>query len=239
LQLYQLSEQIMLAQLVYGGNMGKAFELPKDATCGECKAKINASDLFTIIYEDDNSGKIKHLQCDDCEVDDEIQHYRKTGDVSSHLSMEASMAHHYTQGGSMDRLRADCRHFYTKYKKDLMEIAAGNNKIQDAIRDFENKHWLPYLKKYWNDTNLRGHEAKVGKIKVMMWGCAGRVLITAERDNTDITMIFTDEKSQITANGGQQGIHGSHKAVLEILNKLSEIDKIKFKPADKVTLAGL
>lgn len=72
-----------------------------------------------------------------------------------------------------------------------------------------------------------------------MWGCAGRVLVTAERGNNDITMIFTDEESQVTANGGQQGIHGSQKTVLEILQELVDADKIKFKYESKVTLAGL
>lgn len=222
--------------------MGKAFELPKNAKCGDCKDKIKEGDIYTIIYEDNDSGKIKYLQCDKCEVDDSIQHYRKTGEISSHLSLEAAMAdYHYTEGGSnsMDRLRDDCRRFFIKYKKDLMEIAAGSNKIQGVIRAFENKHWLPYLKKYYNDTNQRGHEAKIGDIKVMLWGCAGRVLVTAERGDNDITMIFTDEKSQTTANGGQQGIHGSQEAAQEILQALVDTDKIKFKAKKSVIMAGL
>ena len=219
--------------------MGKAYTLAKGSKCGQCKNKIVEGDIFTIIYEDDDSGKIKHLLCDNCEVDDRIQEYRYTGEVSSHLSLEASMAsYHYAEGHDMSRLRADVRHFYTKYKKDLLEIAEGSKEIHKVIRQFEEKHWLPYIKKYWNDTDLRGHEAKVGKIKVMLWGCAGRVLITAER-NADITMIFSDEKSQKTANGGQQGIHGSHKAVLEILQELVDADKIKFKPNKDVRMAGL
>lgn len=220
--------------------MGKAFELPKNSKCGDCKAKINEGDIYTIIYEDDDSGKIKHLQCDKCEVDDEIAHYRKTGEISSHLSLKASVAkYHYTEGHDMSRLREDVQHFYKKYEKDLLEIAVGNDKIQQVIRTFEAKHWLPCLKQYWNDTNQRGHEAKVGKTKVMMWGCAGRVLITAERDDNDITMIFTDEKSQVTPNGGQQGIHGPQKAAQEILQELVDVERIKFKVSKSVTMAGL
>jgi hypothetical protein len=232
--------------------MGKAFELPKNAKCGECRNKIVEGDLYTIIYEDDDSGKIKHLLCDNCEVDDRIQEYRDTGEVSSDLSLKASMAnYHYTLATKsistappscytdMSNLRKDLQHFYEKYKKDLLEIAAGNDKIQNLINQFENKHWLPYLKKYWNDTDQRGHGAKVGKTNVMMWGSAGRVLITVECDKTDITMIFSDEKSQVKANGGQQGIHGSQKTVQEILQELVNADKINFKANKAVTIAGL
>lgn len=217
--------------------MGKAYTLPKNIKCGECKSPINEGDIFTIIYEDDDSENIKHLLCDNCEVDDEIQHYRETGDVSSYLSLKASMAKCH-EGHDVSRLRADCRHFFIKYKNDLMEIAAGSEKIEEVIHAFENKHWLPYLKKYWNDTDQRGHEAKVGQIKVMMWGSAGRVLITIERDKTDITMIFTDEESQVTANGGQQGIHGPQKVVQEILQELVNVDKIKFKARSSVHWQG-
>lgn len=159
--------------------MGKAYTLVKNSKCGQCKKKIAEGDIFTIIYEDDNSGNIKHLLCDGCEVDDRIQGYRDTGEVTSHLSLEAAMAsYHYTEGHDMSCIREDVQHFYKKYKKDLLEIAAGTDRIHDVIRAFEEKHWLPYLKKYWNDTDQRGHEAKVGDIKLMLWGCAGRVLIT-------------------------------------------------------------
>jgi len=222
--------------------MGRAFSLKADSKCGECNQPIHEGDIYTIIYEDDNSGKIKCLQCDKCEVDDEIAYYRKTGEISSHLSLEAAMAnYHYTEGGpnSMDSLRADVRRFFIKYKKELVEIAAGTDRIHDVIRAFEEKHWLPYLKKYWNDTDQRGHETKVGDIKLMLWGCAGRVLITAERGNSDITMIFSDYESQVTANGGQQGIHGSQKAAQEILQELVDAKKIKFKHNKSVTMAGL
>lgn len=70
--------------------MGKAYTLEKNSKCGQCKSKISEGDLFTIIYEDDDSGKIKHLLCDNCDVDDNIQIYRDSGDISSHLSLEAA-----------------------------------------------------------------------------------------------------------------------------------------------------
>lgn len=154
--------------------------------------------------------------------------------------MEAGSAHFYlTEAKDLSRLREDVRHFFIKYKKDLLEIAAGNKEITNAIHAFENKHWLPYLKKYWNDATKRGHETKIGNIKVMMWGSAGRVLITAERGKEDITMIFSDEQSQTTANGGQQGIHGSQKSALEIIHTLTNTDNIKFEVNTNVRMAGL
>lgn len=224
--------------------MGKAFMLPVDAKCGECGSKINEGDLYTIIYEDDNTGKIRHLLCDECEVDDGIQYYRDTGRVSSHLSMEAALAnYHYNESddptASLARLRADVRHFFWKYKKELMEIAAGNIEIQEAIREFELKHWLPHIKEYWNKTSRRGHEAKVDEIKLLMWGCAGRVMLTVGTDDENVTMIFSDEESQQTPNGGQQGIDCSQKKAVEILKNITAADKIRFKSSKSVTMAGL
>jgi len=219
--------------------MGKAFTLEKNTKCGLCKAKISPNDLYTIIYEDDNSGKIKHILCDNCDVDDEIAHYRKTGIVHNHLSMSAVMAdYHFNEGKSLDRLREDVRHFYTKYKKDLLEIADGNRKIQEAIGAFDVKHWLSYLKNYWNNSKERGHNTKIDGLEVMMWGCAGRVLITITNGKHDITMIFSDEKGN-ESKGGQQGINAPLATALEMVQKVTKVNKIEFKPDEKVTLAGL
>lgn len=220
--------------------MGKAFELTKKSKCGTCKTAIKDGDIFEIIYADDNSGKIKQLICDNCEVDDRIQAYRDTKIVDTKLSSEAWMAQYYLEkDGTLSQIREDSRRFFLKYKKDLLEIAEGTDKIKTLINEFEAKHWLPYLKKYWNDTNERGHEAKVGKIKVLMWGCAGRVLITAERNKQSITMIFTDEKSQITPNGGQQGIEATVENATSMLEELRDAEKIEFHPEGAVKLAGL
>lgn len=225
--------------------MGKAFELPKDAKCGECKSKIKEGDLFTIIYEDDDSGKIKHLLCDNCEVDDHIQFYRDTGNVGSKLSVDAALAHYHLKESdlgedeSLSRLRKDVQHFYKKYKKELLEIHAGSEEIQKEITSFEAKHWVPYLKKYWNDTDQRGHAAKVGNIEVLMWGCAGRVMLTVQRDKDSITMIFSDYKESDDLRGGQQGIDAPQKVALEMLKELVKTEKITFKPKKSVTMAGL
>lgn len=221
--------------------MGRAFELPKDAKCGECKYKIKEDDLYTIIYEDDGSGTIKHLQCDNCEVDDRIKAYRETGEICTSLSTEAAMAkYHLTEGDpKMAHLREEARHFFLKYKKDLLEIAQGSDQIHEMIHAFEAKHWLGYVKEYWNTTDLRGHEAKVGKIKLMMWGCAGRVLMTVQEGDDNFTMIFTDEKSQVKPNGGQQGIYCTQKKAKELLTQITNVEKINFKPDKNVRMAGL
>jgi hypothetical protein len=147
--------------------------------------------------------------------------------------------YYFEQDGDLKQIRAEARRFYMKYKKDLLEIAQGTDKIKSIIREFETNHWLPYLKKYWNDTNERGHEANVGKIKVLMWGCAGRVLVTASLDDQSITMIFTDEKSQLTPNGGQQGIDATVDAAINILQTVTNEKKLEFHPEGAVKLAGL
>lgn len=225
--------------------MGRAFELPKDAACGDCKAAIKEGDIYTIIYEDDNSGKIKMLQCDKCEVDDRIAFYRKTGEVGSRLSIDAALAHYHLKESdlgeekSLEGLRKDVAHFYKKYKKDLLEIHGAAEKTHELIRQFEAKHWLPYLKKYYIDADMRGHEAKVGKVKVLMWGIAGRVMLTLSRGDDDISLIFTDEESQTTPNGGQQGINCSHKSAQEMIQTLIDAKKIEFKVNKEVKMAGL
>lgn len=216
--------------------MSKAYTLKPDAVCGKCKKSLKEGMIYTIIYEDDDSGKINHLLCDDCEVDDRIQYYRDTGIISSKLSSEATTADYYfNERDSLDGLIEEAQHFYSKYKKDLLKITEESKEIHSLIREFDVKHWLAYLKKYWNDTNIRGHSAKVGSIKVLMWGSAGRVLITA-RNEQEITMIFSDEKDN-DSRGGQQSIYATAENAIQILQTLVKADKIKFKADKEVSIS--
>jgi hypothetical protein len=174
--------------------------------------------------------------------------YKKSGIITTKVMMEGSMAKHYFEETDLSRLRPESREFYMQNKGPLLKVANDVEEIHKLVAEFENKHWLPYIKKYWNDTDKRGHIADSSNCTIMMWGCAGRVLITAEQPGSSITMIFSDyvaseedvkNYGNLTQRGGIQGINAKKEDAILIMNELIEMKKIKFRPKESITMAGL
>jgi hypothetical protein len=160
--------------------------------------------------------------------------------------MDASLAKYYLEETDWTGIRESSLKFFLKNKKSLLEVANAVKEAEALIYQFEDKHWIPYLCNYWNKSTKRGHKAEVNGIKTMMWGCAGRVLITAENKEGSVTMIFSDELQDGESiekwgrmRGGIQGFGTTRDNALMMLKNLVETDKLEFSNDDDVRLAGL
>jgi hypothetical protein len=173
-----------------------------------------------------------------------LEEYKNTGMLTNKVMMEATLAKCYAEG-SMDRLRAEVREYHTRNKKVLLEISDKLDKIHGLVHDFEKKHWNTYLKKYWNDSKDRGHIVEVGDLEVLMWGSAGRVLLTLQKGKDNFTMIFSDyvpdgtEHWRSECTGGMQGIDCTAEVAAAMLNKVIAEKTLEFKVKNSVTVAGL
>lgn len=174
--------------------------------------------------------------CDLCCRVDYMERYIKTRRISSSVSMDATLAAAYLiEGYSMDRIREDRKHYYLKYETYLRELHHALEQIQFKVSKFDRKHWMKYLKQYYRDSTSRGHRAKVEDIDLLMWGSAGRVMITLDMPKDQVTMIFTDSKEDNECRGGYQSVDATAETANKLLDKVYEQDKIKFKTDDKVT----
>lgn len=212
----------------------------KCAHCSRCLDEMP----YIIIFKDVG----KDVICDICNRCEYMDDYKEDGIINSKLMLDAFMARFYFEEGDLNRLKVEIREYYMQNKTTLLSIANDVEEIHQLTDRFEHKHWLPYLKKYWNGTDKRGHIAESKNNTIMMWGCAGRVLITAKEKHSDITMIFADceytkEEERFLPGGRQrggiQGINATKKAAVNIMNELINMEEIKFRPDDNVTMAGL
>lgn len=91
--------------------------------------------------------------------------------------------------------------------------------------------WSDWLQDYYRKSDARGHAATVGGIEILVWGCAGRVVMTINgKHNEDLSVIF-DETSK-KPRAGQQGIHATKDQAVSLLNYLI-VYSLKFKKAIK------
>ncbi len=214
--------------------------------CARCTQCLDNSS-YSIIYTK-NCESIKEVICGICNIVEYMDDYKKSGIITTRIMMEASLAKYRFEEGNFSSLREEYRQFYLQNKVPLLKVANDVEEIKNLVDKFEDKHWLPYLKKYWNETTDRGHIADSQNCTIMMWGSAGRVLITAEEPADNITMIFSDyvtteedikKYGNMTQRGGIQGINATKEKAVDIMSELIKMKKIKFHPKESVKLAGL
>lgn len=81
----------------------------------------------------------------------------------------------------------------------------------------------PALKEYYKAASMRGHSAQLDGFKMLLWGSAGRVMLTIEDEKAQVSWVF-DESSE-NPRGGLQSYEGTEAQVIGLLKKA-----IKSKP---------
>lgn len=198
------------------------------STCTRCKTSFDVFDgARTGIRKAQDEGYTEVI-CPACIFSERIHSYKTTGEMSSRLVGDALVARLYLSGEcSPHRLRATSWAMWQANKDALLEIAANNDQIAARAREWEEKQWMGTLQALYRVGNSRGYSAEGDGYKAMMWGSAGRVLVTlqdlhhqghpqSKYGGAWITIIF-DEDSP-TPRGGVQGYCATLAEALALLN---------------------
>ena len=221
--------------------MNKMFKL-----CDRYKADLSDAMCWTESY--DEKWEVKETICWLCSQLDRMANYLLDEEISSKLMTDAVLCRIHVEENewkSLHRLRSDVQTFYTAFSKQLVQIARDVDDIHAKGREFEVKHWLPTLRQYYNKSDGRGHCGEGDGWKALMWGSAGRVLLTlsdvkpkgiGKFGGAWITLIFDDSADY--ARGGIQGLCATKGEALALLQVA--IDNLPEMKADKeVRMAGL
>lgn len=154
---------------------------------------------------------------------------------------------HLTEGqGGLGRLRPEAVTFYLAHRDVLLEIAAHNDRIVGRARQWEERHWIGEgcLQGYYRRSSSRGHSAETGTLKALLWGSAGRVLLTLKDTlpaghpegkfgGAWITLIF--DESADHCRGGVQGYCATAEEALGLLDAAEYLPPMR--PDKSVTVA--
>ena len=194
------------------------------------------------------TGEVTSVLCFLCARQDAMDDYRRTGEITSRLGGDAAVANLYLSGEcSSGSLRDGVYQFWLRNADSLREIAAANEEIAAAASQFECAHWLPHIQAYYNKATTRGHNGDGGDFVTLLWGSAGRVLLTikdkypvghpdGKYGGAWVTLIF-DESSKET-RGGVQGMCATKQEALALIAAATE-RMPSLLPDCQVTLAGL
>jgi len=118
-----------------------------------------------------------------------IEDYSKTGYLTTQL----------LQGHALEKSRRQ----YSPEKTDstldavVAQIDQELNPLDEAVEEFGKTVWATWLKKHYRDQSYRGHEANAGNVNLMVWGIAGRVMVSlrvrdSDGEHAHITLIGAD-----------------------------------------------
>lgn len=229
-------------------------------TCDRCKQDCDRGWSERWKGMDNQPPTLAEAVCLDCDHDERMAEYRKTGILSSKIQIAAALYMGdvgYQTGGAdggwiewmcgPDRAqqRIDIsRRIRSKanYADDYRKIHAAGDDIQAAVKTFERAVWFKWLKDYWNATNERGHEAKIDGLDMLLWGCAGRAMMTLNDPAVKASVTVITDDSSTKPCMGTQGIDATREDALRLLAfayDRSDALRAAMKSDSAVKMAGL
>jgi len=189
------------------------------------------------------------VECLNCDRQSRMATYRKTKRLDNPIMLaaaffvndEKSLLEPWMQDEWRAEQRADMRKRIAKeaeYAADYREVAAAEEEIHSAIKIMAREVWSKWLQSYYRKSTGRGHTATVNSIEMLVWGCAGRVVMTVNgKQGEDLSVIF-DETSE-EPRAGRQGIHATKDQAIKLLELVtagSADFQAAIKPSDSVSM---
>lgn len=139
--------------------------------------------------------------------------------------------------------------WYKQHHNALLSIANAYDKFAELAVEFSNTHWnaasRSNLQRYYNDTQDRGHRCDHKWFKVLLWGAAGRVMITiqdrypwgsrqSQFGGSIVTLKGEEEPRGLNDTLYVSGCAGSEREIIKLLNAAIRAP-ITMRPNSKVT----
>lgn len=205
--------------------------------CKECNRRLFSEQGYTTRYNKDN--EVDHHLCTPCVKNLRIKEYNESGgEITTQLWLDATMRDSWD--GAYHRLRESVADFYRANEDILKKVFSDMEEVTVVMKEFEKNQWFGWVQDYYNSTDIRGHSYKGDDFKVLLWGCAGRVLITLQGDpnskykGANITMIFDEDSKD--PRGGIQGIYATKEQALDLIRAGMRMPKNSFQPDNEVTI---
>jgi hypothetical protein len=158
-----------------------------------------------------------------------MEKYLSTGEIWTAILTEAVLCEETFKGGveRLRRLPNEVLEYYKKYLPALKLIAIAGEDIQTAARAFEKAVWLPTIQPYYAASETRGHSGIGNGFKALLWGSAGRVLLTIQDierhglfNGAWVTLIFDETAKE--PRGGVQGLCATRDEAVDILRAATD-----------------
>lgn len=218
--------------------------------CDTCHKPTNGASVQHFRFSKKTQGShLVKVECQDCDQQARMVGYRKTKRLDNPIMLaaaffvndEKSLLEPWMQDEWRAEQRTEMRRRIAKpaeYAADYREVAVAEEEIHHAIMTVARSVWSKWLQSYYRKSDGRGHIAVVNGVEVLVWGCAGRVVMTINgKAGEDLSVIF-DEMSE-EPRAGRQGIHATKDQAIKLLDFVtanSSDFQAAIKPNDSVSM---
>jgi hypothetical protein len=123
----------------------------------------------------------------------------------------------------------------------MVQLGDIKQRLDDAVKKFAEHVWAAWLKGYYREQGHRGLEANAGNVNVLVWGVAGRVMISLRRrdgddDSLHVTLIGADSPGD-TDSLGLQGINFHCEMAVQLVQEAAVLGpsiETDIRPNEKV-----
>lgn len=169
-----------------------------EEVCGTCGVKLYGGSVFRY----DRDSVLVAVTCLDCDLRSRVGEYRKDRRISTSLLQSAYMFVsdlRTVNAGDARREQREALRARIVEMSDveavLREVHASGEAIAQRVQNFGRVVWRSWMQKYYKKAVCRGHTAQVGEVTLLIWGAAGRVMITIEGANRATLTVLFDEDS--------------------------------------------
>ncbi len=209
--------------------------------CQTCKQPLSDEVAYYTCYKD---KEITHYICDICARRERVDRYKASGHIDTRFLLDATLAlSRFEDGVKLKDYRPELRQLYEQEGDTLIQAGFCVRRINVVVRELEQKLWFPWMQKYFRDSEARGHSADGPGFHALLWGAAGRVLLTLRKRTPDgsgeelfepsITIIFDETSSE--ARCGIQGLDATETEAVGLLRAAMEHLK-EFYPDEAVSV---
>jgi len=202
------------------------MESDEKKTCDDCQGDASQGWVEHFRQDKGKEPVLVKTQCPACDLCDRMAQYRKTKRLCNRITLPAALfvgderilTEPWMQSEDRASQRQDIRARLdgkAKYAADFREIASATDEIQEAVQTLGIFVWGDWLQDYYSASEHRGHKARIGDVEVLVWGCAGRVMMTINRGEASVTAIFNETSE--TPRGGLHGLDATKEQALSML----------------------
>lgn len=193
-------------------------------TCDRCASDCSRGWSERWRGETAETAVLVETLCNACDLQDHVATYRSTGRLCNGVVLPAALYQQvcgYTTGGAdggwvewmrgSDRAKQredmllEVEAKKARYGADYDKINAEVTGLCALVAAFEQVVWFSWLKRYYAGTNLRGHTAKVDAQTMLVWGCAGRLMVTLQQPDKAASITLICAEDSFTPTMGVQG----------------------------------
>jgi len=158
------------------------------------------------------------VTCRGCDITRRFDRHRDTGVITTWLVTEVAARNYDLSRGRT----VDPRGRPIERADEVRAIAASLERIQIAVREFEQAVWFGGLQKAARASRtkgMRGHP-DVGPVSLISYTMAGRAMVTIEDATTQVTLITIEDEEKPCM--GLRGIEATEAQALALLKAVRE-----------------